>query len=161
MNRYYTQSDYLKTIDMIRKHIPNVGLSSDIMVGFPTETEEDYLETEKVVKTVGFNNLFTFIYSRRSGTPADKMEQIPYEVKQARIKRLIDLQFEIGNKQALDCVGKTFEVICEEWKNGIAKGKSSCEKAITFESKDNVYGKFVNVEITNSKNNQLIGKIKE
>ena len=161
MNRKYTQKQYLDTIDMIRKHIPNVGLSSDIMVGFPTETEEDYLETEKVVKTVGFNNLFTFIYSRRSGTPADKMEQIPYAVKQVRIKRLIDLQFEIGNKQALDCVGKTFEVICEEWKNGIAKGKSSCEKAITFESKDNVYGKFVNVEITNSKNNQLIGKIKE
>lgn len=161
MNRKYTQKDYLNKIDMIRKHIPSVGLSSDIMVGFPTETEEDYLETEKVVKAVGFNNLYTFIYSRRSGTPADKMEQIPYEIKQKRIKRLIDLQFELGNKQAQDCVGKTFNVICEEWKDGIGKGKSSCEKAITFESKENLYGKFVDIEITKSKNNQLIGRIKE
>lgn len=161
MNRHYTQKQYLDTIDMIRKYIPHVGLSSDIMVGFPSETEEDYLETEKVVKTVGFNNLYTFIYSRRSGTPADKMEQIPYCVKQSRIKRLIDLQFEIGNVQALNCVGKTYEVLCQEWKDGVAKGKSSCEKAITFDSRENVCGKFVNVEIIKSKNNQLIGKIKE
>ena len=161
MNRIYTQKDYLNKIDMIRKYIPNAGLSSDIMVGFPTETEEDYLQTEKVVKEVGFNNLFTFIYSRRSNTPADTMEQIPYKTKQSRIKRLIDLQFEIGNIQAKNCIGKTYEVICENWKDSIAKGKSSCEKAITFDSDKNVVGKFINVEITKSKNNQLFGVIKE
>ncbi|MBQ8881799.1 MAG: tRNA (N6-isopentenyl adenosine(37)-C2)-methylthiotransferase MiaB, partial [Clostridia bacterium] len=132
MNRKYTKSDYLKQIDMIRKHIPNVGLSSDIMVGFPTETEEDFLDTVDIVKRVRYNNLFTFIYSRRSGTPADKMEQIPLAIKKDRIKRLIDLQFEIGNEEASACVGKTYETLCAEFHDGKCVGKSSCEKAITF-----------------------------
>lgn len=159
MNRKYTQKDYLDKIDMIRKYIPHVGLSSDIMVGFPTETEEDFLETEKVVKTVGYNNLFTFIYSRRSGTPADKMEQVDLSVKKDRIKRLIDLQFDIGNREALNCVGKTYEVLCDEWKDGKAKGKSSCEKAISFRSVSDVSGQFVRVKITGTKNNQLKGEL--
>ncbi len=159
MNRRYTKSDYLKLIDMIRRYIPHVGLSSDIMVGFPYETEEDFLETVDVVKRVKYNNLFTFIYSRRSGTPADKMDQVPLAVKKERIRRLIDLQFEIGTSDALDCIGKTYEVLCDEWKNGKAKGKSSCEKAISFASNNNCVGEFVNVKITKTKNNQLIGEV--
>ncbi|MBO5215110.1 MAG: tRNA (N6-isopentenyl adenosine(37)-C2)-methylthiotransferase MiaB [Clostridia bacterium] len=159
MNRRYTKKDYLNKIDMIRKYIPGVGLSSDIMVGFPTETEEDFLETVDVVKRVGYNNLFTFIYSRRSGTPADKMEQVDIKIKKDRISRLIDLQFEIGNEEATKCVGKTYEVLCDEWKNGKAKGKSSCEKAISFASADDIVGKFVPVKITATKNNQLKGEL--
>ena len=161
MNRRYTKMDYLKRIDMIRKYIPNVGLSSDIMVGFPTETEEDFLETVDVIKRVRYNNLFTFIYSRRSGTPADKMEQIPLAVKKERIKKLIDLQFEIGNEEALACVGKTYEVLCAESKNGRVMGKSSCEKAISFAGSPELVGKFVPVKITGTKNNQLKGEIVE
>ena len=71
MNRRYTSRQYLEKIDMIRSYIPDAGLSSDIMVGFPTETEEDFSDTMNIVKKVGYNNLYTFIYSRRSGTPAD------------------------------------------------------------------------------------------
>lgn len=159
MNRKYTKADYLRKIDMIRKYIPSAGLSSDIMVGFPTETEEDFLETVDIVTRVGYNNLFTFIYSRRSGTPADTMEQVPISVKKSRIKRLIDLQFEIGNIEAKKCVGKTYRVLCDEWKDGQAKGKSSCEKAISFRSESNVRGQFVNVKITGTKNNQLKGAL--
>ncbi len=159
MNRRYTKADYLKKIDMIRKYIPTVGLSSDIMVGFPTETEEDFLETVDVVNRVGYNNLFTFIYSRRSGTPADKMEQVPTAIKKDRISRLIDIQFKIGNREAERCVGKTFEVLCDEWKSGKAKGKSSCEKAISFSSEENLVGKFVTVKIIGTKNNQLKGEL--
>ncbi len=158
MNRKYTSSDYLKKIDVIRKYVPDVGLSSDIMVGFPTETEEDYLDTERIVKRVGYNNLFTFIYSVRSGTPAAQMEQIPYTVKQSRIKRLIDLQFEIGNRAASQCVGKTYEVLCESYANGIVCGKSSCDKAISFPSKENLVGQFVPVTVTKTKNNRLFGE---
>lgn len=161
MNRKYTQSDYLKKIDVVRKYIPNVGLSSDIMVGFPTETEEDFLETLKVVERVGYNNLFTFIYSRRSGTPADKMEQVPQAVKKERIKRLIDLQFGLGNEQARQCVGKTYRVLCDEWSNGSGKGRSSCEKTIYFDCPENVYGKFLNVKVTATKNNRLKGEVDE
>lgn len=161
MNRKYTQSDYLKKIDVIRKYIPNVGLSSDIMVGFPTETEEDFLETLKVVERVGYNNLFTFIYSRRSGTPADKMEQVPQAVKKERIKRLIDLQFGLGNEQARQCVGNTYRVLCDEWSNGRGKGRSSCEKTIYFDCPENVYGKFLNVRVVATKNNRLKGEVDE
>ena len=159
MNRKYTKADYLKKIDMIRKYIPAVGLSSDVMVGFPTETEEDFLETVDVIKRVGYNNLFTFIYSKRSGTPAVAMDQVDAGTKKERIKRLIDLQFSIGNREAENCVGKTYEVLCDEWADGKAKGKSSCEKAITFKSDKNVLGQFVNVKITGTKNNQLKGEL--
>jgi tRNA-i(6)A37 thiotransferase enzyme miaB len=159
MNRKYTKADYLKKIDMIRKYIPAVGLSSDVMVGFPTETEEDFLETVDVIKRVGYNNLFTFIYSKRSGTPAVAMDQVDAGTKKERIKRLIDLQFSIGNREAENCVGKTYEVLCDAWADGKAKGKSSCEKAITFKSDKNVLGQFVNVKITGTKNNQLKGEL--
>ena len=160
MNRRYTSGQYLEKIDMIRSYIPDAGLSSDIMVGFPTETEEDFSDTMNIVKKVGYNNLYTFIYSRRSGTPADKMEQIELATKKRRIKELIALQFEIGCDLAKKCVGKTYRVLCDGYDGKTASGKSSCEKAIYFPSDINPVGKFVNVTVTHTKNNQLYGEIK-
>lgn len=160
MNRRYTSGQYLEKIDMIRSYIPDAGLSSDIMVGFPTETEEDFSDTMNIVKKVGYNNLYTFIYSRRSGTPADKMEQVELTTKKRRIKELIALQFEIGCDLAKKCVGKTYRVLCDGYDGKTASGKSSCEKAIYFPSDINPIGKFVNVTVTHTKNNQLYGEIK-
>lgn len=160
MNRRYTSGQYLEKIDMIRSYIPDAGLSSDIMVGFPTETEEDFSDTMNIVKKVGYNNLYTFIYSRRSGTPADKMEQVELATKKRRIKELIALQFEIGCDLAKKCVGKTYRVLCDGYDGKTASGKSSCEKAIYFPSDINPIGKFVNVTVTYTKNNQLYGEIK-
>lgn len=160
MNRRYTSGQYLEKIDMIRSYIPDAGLSSDIMVGFPTETEEDFSDTMNIVKKVGYNNLYTFIYSRRSGTPADKMEQVELATKKRRIKELITLQFEIGCDLAKKCVGKTYRVLCDGYDGKTASGKSSCEKAIYFPSDINPIGKFVNVTVTHTKNNQLYGEIK-
>lgn len=160
MNRRYTSGQYLEKIDMIRSYIPDAGLSSDIMVGFPTETEEDFADTMNIVKKVGYNNLYTFIYSRRSGTPADKMEQVELATKKRRIKELIALQFEIGCDLAKKCVGKTYRVLCDGYDGKTASGKSSCEKAIYFPSDINPVGKFVNVTVTHTKNNQLYGEIK-
>lgn len=160
MNRRYTSGQYLEKIDMIRSYIPDAGLSSDIMVGFPTETEEDFSDTMTIVKKVGYNNLYTFIYSRRSGTPADKMEQVELATKKRRIKELIALQFEIGCNLAKKCVGKTYRVLCDGYDGKTASGKSSCEKAIYFPSDINPVGKFVNVTVTHTKNNQLYGEIK-
>ena len=160
MNRRYTSGQYLEKIDMIRSYIPDAGLSSDIMVGFPTETEEDFSDTMNIVKKVGYNNLYTFIYSRRSGTPADKMEQVELATKKRRIKELIALQFEIGCDLAKKCVGKTYRVLCDGYDGKTASGKSSCEKAIYFPSDTNPVGKFVNVTVTHTKNNQLYGEIK-
>lgn len=160
MNRRYTSGQYLEKIDMIRSYIPDAGLSSDIMVGFPTETEEDFSDTMNIVKKVGYNNLYTFIYSRRSGTPADKMEQVELATKKRRIKELIALQFEIGCDLAKKCVGKTYRVLCDGYDGKTASGKSSCEKAIYFPLDINPVGKFVNVTVTHTKNNQLYGEIK-
>lgn len=160
MNRRYTSGQYLEKIDMIRSYIPDAGLSSDIMVGFPTETEEDFSDTMNIVKKVGYNNLYTFIYSRRSGTPADKMEQVELATKKRRIKELIALQFEIGCDLAKKCVGKTYRVLCDGYDGKTASGKSSCEKDIYFPSDINPIGKFVNVTVTHTKNNQLYGEIK-
>ncbi len=160
MNRRYTSGQYLEKIDMIRSYIPDAGLSSDIMVGFPTETEEDFSDTMNIVKKVGYNNLYTFIYSRRSGTPADKMEQVELATKKRRIKELIALQFEIGCDLAKKCVEKTYRVLCDGYDGKTASGKSSCEKAIYFPSDINPVGKFVNVTVTHTKNNQLYGEIK-
>lgn len=160
MNRRYTSGQYLEKIDMIRSYIPDAGLSSDIMVGFPTETEEDFSDNMNIVKKVGYNNLYTFIYSRRSGTPADKMEQVELATKKRRIKELIALQFEIGCDLAKKCVGKTYRVLCDGYDGKTASGKSSCEKAIYFPSDINPIGKFVNVTVTHTKNNQLYGEIK-
>lgn len=160
MNRRYTSGQYLEKIDMIRSYIPDAGLSSDIMVGFPTETEEDFSDTMNIVQKVGYNNLYTFIYSRRSGTPADKMEQVELATKKRRIKELIALQFEIGCDLAKKCVGRTYRVLCDGYDGKTASGKSSCEKAIYFPSDINPIGKFVNVTVTHTKNNQLYGEIK-
>ncbi|MCH5164357.1 MAG: tRNA (N6-isopentenyl adenosine(37)-C2)-methylthiotransferase MiaB [Clostridiales bacterium] len=160
MNRKYTSREYLDKIKMIRSYIPDVGISSDLMVGFPTETEEDYLCSENLIKEVKYNNLYTFIYSRRSGTVADKMDdQIDLKTKTERIERLIKLQFEIGNELARSYIGNTYRVLCDTVENGIGYGKSSCDKSISFKAEENHKGKFINVKITEAKNNKLIGEI--
>ncbi|MBR2967895.1 MAG: tRNA (N6-isopentenyl adenosine(37)-C2)-methylthiotransferase MiaB [Clostridia bacterium] len=160
MNRKYTSGEYLEKIKMIRSIIPDVGISSDLMVGFPTENEEDYLCSENLIKEVKYNNLYTFIYSRRSGTVADKMDgQIDIKTKTDRIERLIKLQFDIGNELAKSYVGKTFRVLCDTVKDGIGYGKSSCDKSISFVASQDRVGQFFDVKITQAKNNKLIGEI--
>lgn len=160
MNRKYTSGEYLDKIAMIRSYIPEAGISSDLMVGFPTETEEDYLCSERLIEKVEFNNLYTFIYSRRSGTVADKMDgQIDIKVKTERIERLIKRQFEIGNKLAFGYIGKTFRVLCDSCIDGVCYGKSSCDKSISFDGGVENVGKFLNVRVRQAKNNKLIGEI--
>ncbi|MDE7395332.1 MAG: tRNA (N6-isopentenyl adenosine(37)-C2)-methylthiotransferase MiaB [Clostridiales bacterium] len=160
MNRKYTRAEYLKKIDMIREKIPNAGLSADLMVGFPTESEEDFQDTLSLADTVRYNNLYTFIYSPRSGTPAATMDgQIPLADKKRRIQELIDLQFEIGNALAAESVGKTYTVLAAESKNGHILGETECGKAVTFDGDASLIGKFVRVKITQSKNSKLFGEV--
>ena len=163
MNRKYTAAQYLNKIEMLRKYIPNAGLSTDLMVGFPSETEDEFEDSIKLLEKVGFNNVFTFIYSRRSGTKADLMEnQVDYKVKRDRIKRLISAQFDIGKKLAAECIGKEYEVLCDSCNGGKASGKTECGKSITFECGDrNLYGQFVKVIAVSSKNTNLYGRLSE
>ncbi len=114
MNRGYSKEKYLALIRLIRQYVPDAAITTDIIVGFPGETEEDFAETLDVVRQVGFTSAFTFIYSKRSGTPAAKMEnQVPLAVKKERLNRLMALQ----NENSLRCheqlVGKTVEVLAD------------------------------------------------
>ncbi len=159
MNRHYTREQYLKKIATFREFVPDLGLSSDVMVGFPTETEDDFFQTLDLVERVEYNNLFMFIYSRRSGTPADKMPQLDYKTKQQRIDRLIKHQFEISKRIASEAVGKTVEILVSEKKGDRCFGKAQNDAAVAFDSKTAQIGDFVNVKITSAKNANLTGDI--
>lgn len=114
MNRGYSKEKYLALIDLIRRYVPDAAITTDIIVGFPGETEEDFAETLDVVRRVGFTSAFTFIYSKRSGTPAAKMDnQVPLPVKKERLNRLMALQNENSLRCHRQLLGKTVEVLAE------------------------------------------------
>lgn len=162
MNRYYTKEEYLSLVEKIKKKIPNVGLTTDIMVGFPYEEEEDFLETLDVVKKVRYQNAFTFIYSKRKGTPAAEWEQIPYEIKSNRIQRLIKIQNEISKEISQEYIGKIYEVLVESKAvndDSKLQGRTDSGKLVIFEGSEKYIGEFVNVLIEKSKLSSLIGKI--
>ena len=157
MNRKYTAEQYLQKIDMIKRYLPDAGLSCDIMVGFPTETEDDFLLTLDIVEKVRYTNLFSFIYSRRSGTPADKMEQVEEKTKKERIDRLIKKQFTIAQELANSNIGKIYKVLCDDICENKFIGKTQTDKKITFESDKARLGSFVNVKVTQATNSKLYG----
>ena len=127
-------------------------LTTDIIVGFPSETDEEFENTLKLVEKVNFDAVFSFIYSPRPGTPAAKLEDpTPYEQKTKRMSELLGLQRENVLKINQSFVGKTVRVLCETKQNekGLFTGRTSSFKLVKFESEDkNIYGKFVNVKIT-------------
>lgn len=162
MNRRYTREHYLGLIDMIRRYIPDCGITTDIMVGFPYETEEDFLDTMDIVEKVRFSTAFTFIYSVRKGTKAAEMPQIPYEIKQNRIKRLIARQNEITEEISKDYVGNVYEILVEgmqEKKNGYVVGRTESGRLVSAKGDESMIGEFKNVKITTVKNAQLLGEI--
>lgn len=162
MNRKYDVQSYLHKIDLIRKYAPTAGLTSDIIVGFPTETEENFCDTLRLVERVGYNNLFMFIYSKRNGTPAAIMDgQIDESVKKERITRLIDLQSKIANERALQCVGKTYEALCDG-RGKQATAKTSDDRVIVFDDEGvDYYNQFVQIDVIKVKNSKLYGKIRK
>lgn len=114
MNRGYSREKYLDLIKLIRKYVPNAAITTDIIVGFPGETEQDFEDTLDIVRQVGFNAAFTFIYSKRSGTPAAKMEnQVPLAVKKERLNKLMELQNESSLRCHEQLIGQTVEVLAE------------------------------------------------
>lgn len=162
MNRRYTREHYLGLIDMIRRYLPDCGITTDIMVGFPYETEEDFLDTMDLVEKVRFSTAFTFIYSVRKGTKAAEMPQIPYEIKQNRIKRLIARQNEITEEISKDYVGNVYEILVEgmqEKKTGYVVGRTESGRLVSAKGDESMIGEFKNVKITAVKNAQLLGEI--
>lgn len=164
MNRRYTKEHYMSLVSMIRDKIPNCAITTDIMVGFPTETEEDFLDTMDLVEKCKFSSAFTFIYSKRKGTIAEKMEQIPYKIKQERIERLIKLQNQITADLSNEYVGKTYEVLIDgknDKRQGVLIGRTDCGKLVNMKGNDDLIGSFVNVYIRSAKLSALEGDIVE
>ena len=164
MNRRYSVEKYLSQIDSIRKIIPDCAITTDIIVGFPTETEEDFIDTVKLVETVKFDGAFTFVYSKREGTKAAIMDgQIDPEIQKDRIMRLIDVQNELSRKESLTYVGKTVEILVEDFdeKKNSYMGRDERGKMAYFSCDENVIGKFVNVKITSAGGMSLMGEITE
>lgn len=164
MKRRYSVEKYLSQIESIRKIIPDCAITTDIIVGFPTETEEDFIDTVKLVETVKFDGAFTFVYSKREGTKAAIMDgQIDPEIQKDRIMRLIDVQNELNRKESLTYVGKTVEILVEDFdeKKNSYMGRDERGKMAYFSCDENVIGKFVNVKITSAGGMSLMGEIIE
>lgn len=162
MNRKYTREQYLQEVEMIRSIIPDCAITTDIIVGFPTETEEDFLETMSLVEKVGYDGAFTFVYSPREGTRAAQMiEQIPAEIKKDRIMRLVDLQNERNRADSLKYIGKTIEILVEDYDNkrNSYMGRDERGRMAYFEFGQNIVGKFVDVQITSTGGMSLLGKV--
>lgn len=162
MNRHYTKEYYLELVDMIKKEIPGVSLTTDIIVGFPGETEEDFLETLDLVERVGYDSAFTFIYSRRNNTPADMMlNQVPDADKHHRFDRLIKAVNEGVIKSNKVYEGKTVEVLVEgPSKNDESKltGRTRNGKLVNFSGENVKAGDLVNVKIVRAQPFSLIGE---
>lgn len=159
MNRHYTRENYLEIVHKIREKIPLCGITTDIMVGFPTETQEDFEDTLDIVRQVKFSGAFTYIYSPRKGTPASEMEQIPYQIKSERIQKLIKEQNQITKNLSKSYEGNVYRVLVEDTKdNGSLCGRTDCGRLVTFDGSANLVGSFQNVLITKSQSASLFGK---
>ncbi|NLM69651.1 MAG: tRNA (N6-isopentenyl adenosine(37)-C2)-methylthiotransferase MiaB [Firmicutes bacterium] len=160
MNRRYTSAYYLDLVAKIREAVPNISLTTDLIVGFPGETDEDFEDTLALVEKAGFSSAFTFIYSPRTGTPAAKMkDQVPEEVKKERIYRLIELQNDISFKWMQAQVGKTEEILVDEImpKTQELSGRTRTNKQVLFEGSPELVGQLVKVKITEAKTWSLRG----
>lgn len=162
MNRHYTKEQYLELVENIKKEIPDVSLSTDIIIGFPGETEEDFNDTLELVKTVGYDSAFTFLYSKRKGTPAEKYEeQVSEKIKHERFDRLVEVVNEISEKKNKAYEGKVVEVLVEGLsKNDETKlmGRTRTSKLVNFTGNSSNIGKLVNVKITEAKSFSLLGE---
>ncbi|MBR2341206.1 MAG: tRNA (N6-isopentenyl adenosine(37)-C2)-methylthiotransferase MiaB [Clostridia bacterium] len=162
MNRRYTREKYLSEVKMLRSYFPEAELTTDIIVGFPAETEEDYLQTEALVKEVDFASAFTFVYSKRQGTKAAEMQnQIPEEIQKDRIQRLVELVNSQTRKKSEKYLGKEVEVLCEDFdeKKGYYLGRDEFGRMGYFKSESDLIGKFVTLKITNANGISLYGEI--
>jgi tRNA-2-methylthio-N6-dimethylallyladenosine synthase len=162
MGRRYTQAEYLDLVRRLREIIPNVALSTDIIVGFPNESDEDFEETLKVVRQANYDSAFTFIYSPREGTPAAKMEdKISMDTKHERFNRLIKELTPSFEANAQKYVGKIVPVLVEgasKKDEGMLTGYSDTNKLINFKGDPKHVGKIVNVKITESHTFSLLGE---
>ncbi|EOD01046.1 tRNA-i(6)A37 methylthiotransferase [Caldisalinibacter kiritimatiensis] len=163
MNRKYTKEQYLNLVNKLKKEVPNISLTTDIIVGFPGETEDDFEHTLDIVKKVRFDSAFTFLYSIREGTPAAKMEnQVPDAIKKRRFQRLLDtltpIVFENNKKLKNQVVEVLVEGVSKNDKS-VLTGRTRTNKLVHFKGKKELISKLVNVKITTPKTFYLEGEL--
>ena len=166
MNRGYTKEEFIALARKIKEKVPDIGLTTDIIVGFPGETDEDFQDTMDVVNEVGFENAFMFMYSKRSGTPAATMEgQVDEHTKNERLQQLMRLQNMKAKEESQKYLGKIVKVLVEgpSKKNPeMLTGRSSTHKIVLFKSdRKDLKGKFVNTKIYDAKTWTLYGELVE
>nr|WP_301910058.1 tRNA (N6-isopentenyl adenosine(37)-C2)-methylthiotransferase MiaB [uncultured Blautia sp.] len=162
MNRRYDKEKYLNLVDKIRTAIPDISLTTDIIVGFPGETEEDFQETLDVVKKAGYDTAFTFIYSKRTGTPAAaKEDQVPADVTKERFNRLLALVQEQGRIRSSRFAGTVQEVLVEEEskEKGIFTGRTQYNLLVHFPADESLLGTYVNVKLEECKGFYYLGSL--
>lgn len=163
MNRRYTKEEYLDLLDRIRERIPEVAITTDIIVGFPGETEEDIADTLEMIKSARYDSAYTFIYSKRKGTSAAKMtDQIEENVKKERLQILMDLQNKISKEINDTTINRTYEVLVEgpsKKRTDIYTGRTRHNKLVNFEASEDMTGKLIDVKITRPRTWTLEGKM--
>ena len=165
MNRKYKVSEYLETVFYIKNKIPNICISSDIIVGFPNETEKEFLDTVDLIRKVQYTFLFTFIYSKRKGTIAAQLEdKIPYEEKVRRLNYLIKIQNEISSQLLRSYIGNIETVLVESeiYEQNILLARTKGNIVVKIFVKDNtkkMIGEFLKIKINKSTRTNLIGTI--
>ena len=165
MNRHYTKEDYLALAEKIRTKIPDASITTDIIVGFPGETEEDFADTLDVVRQVEFDSAFTFIYSKRTGTKAASMpDQVPKEVSQERLERLLKAVSETARKRTARLVGTVQKVLVEglnEKDDAFLTGRLSGNSVVHFKGSSELIGRFVFVRLDEEKGFYYLGSLTE
>lgn len=161
MNRHYTREEYLGKLAFLKKTVPGCAVTTDVMVGFPSETDEDFTDTYELMKQARFHGAFTFIYSPRAGTKAaDMPEQVPEKISKQRIAKLIELQSSINKEISEGYLNRLAEVLAEGYdkKKDMYFGRDEFGKMIYFTSANNAVGEFVQVRITKANGISLTGK---
>lgn len=165
MNRVYTKEEYLEKIEKVKAKMPDITLTTDIIVGFPGETKEDFEHTIDVLKKVKYDTIFSFIYSKRGGTPAAVMEDpIPMEEKKENFNRMLEVQDKISYEKNKALEGRVMRVLVEgESKTdpSYITGRTDGGKIVNFKGSPDLKGNFINVKITEAKTWSLMGEISE
>lgn len=162
MNRHYTRAQYLEKVGFLRKYVSDAELTTDLIVGFPGETEAEFEDTLRLVEEVGFASAFTFVYSKRTGTSAANMpNQIPEAVQKSRIMRLVELVNEKTREKSAKYVGKDVEILCEDYdpKRKLYFGRDEYGRMGYFSSKESCIGKFVDLKIKEANGVSLYGDV--
>jgi tRNA-2-methylthio-N6-dimethylallyladenosine synthase len=163
MHRIYTVEQYLEKVALIRSIVPNVTLGTDIIVGFSTETEEDFQETYRLFKEIRYSVAFIFAYSARKGTPAFRwMDDVPEEVKNDRLQRLLALYNEIAQEDRQNMIGQEIEVLIEKRNSeeSFLKGRTRCWKNVILKGPDSLVGTLQKAKVHGYNNQTLLAELK-